>query len=63
MTPKPKSTEQYGIRWPSGSVFSYGSRELAEAALGDDPRRVGVLVVHEYEPGTANATEWREVED
>jgi|HubBroStandDraft_6_1064221.scaffolds.fasta_scaffold00062_13 hypothetical protein len=59
----PKLATQYGIRWPTGSVFCFGSRELAEAALGEDPRRAGVLVVHEIEPGTPNATEWREVED
>jgi hypothetical protein len=61
---KPKSPSvQYGIRWPTGSVFPFHSREDAETALREDGRGVGVLVVHEYEPGTANATGWREVED
>ena len=56
--------QQYGIRWGADNdvVFAYGSRALAEAALGEDGRSVGILVVHEYEPGTPNATEWREVE-
>ena len=66
MAAKPKnlSAQQYGIRWGADSdvVFAYGSRALAEAALGEDGRSVGILVVHEYEPGTPNATEWREVE-
>ena len=52
---------QYGIRWPTGSVFAFPSREAAEGALREDGRGVGVLVVHEYEPGTSNSTEWAEV--
>jgi hypothetical protein len=48
---------QFGIRWPAGSVFAHPSRESAEAALKADGRGIGVLVVHEYEPGTPNATE------
>jgi hypothetical protein len=56
--------EQYGIRWGSDSpVFAFGSRAIAEQALADDGRGIGVLVVHEYEPHTPNSTEWREVED
>jgi hypothetical protein len=57
--------QQYGIRWGADNdvVFAYGSRPLAEAALGEDGRSIGILVVHEYEPGTPNCTEWREVED
>jgi hypothetical protein len=51
---------QFGIRWPTGSVFAFGSREGAEKALAEDGREVGVLVVHEFEPGTANSSEWRE---
>ena len=54
--------QQYGIRWPTGSVFAFRSRGDAEAALAEDGRGIGVLVVHEYEPGTSNATEWREVD-
>ena len=53
--------EQYGIRWPTGSVFAFGSREEAEVALREDGRGIGVLVACEYEPGTAKSTEWREV--
>jgi hypothetical protein len=53
---------QYGIRWDAGSVFSYSSREAAEAALAADGRGIGTLVVHDIEPGTPNASEWREVE-
>jgi hypothetical protein len=66
---KPTSTgyrlvqdQQYGIRWSADSVFAFNSREDAEAALREDGRGVGVLVVHEIEPGTPNSTEWREVE-
>ena len=57
------SAQQYGIRWGADNdvVFAYGSRPLAEAALGEDGRSIGILVVHEYEPGTPNSTEWREV--
>ncbi len=54
--------QQYGIRWPTGSVFSFASREAAEVSLREDVRGAGVLVVHEIEPGTPNCTEWREVE-
>ena len=63
MTAKPKkpTAQQYGVRWPTGSVFAYASREAAETALAEDGRGIGVLVVHEYEPGTPNSTEWREV--
>jgi hypothetical protein len=53
--------QQYGIRWSTGSVFAFNSREDAEAALRKDGRGVGVLVVHDIEPGTPNSTEWREV--
>jgi hypothetical protein len=53
--------QQYGIRWSTGSVFAFNSREDAEAALRKDGRGVGVLVVHDIEPGTPNAAEWREV--
>jgi len=53
--------QQYGIRWPTGSVFSFASRQAAEAALDEDGRGVGVLVVQDIEPGTANSTEWRAV--
>jgi hypothetical protein len=56
------SDTQYGIRWPTGSVFAFGSREEAESELAADGRGIGVLVMQEYEPGTPNATEWREVE-
>lgn len=52
---------QYGVRWPTGSVFAFPSREAAEDALREDGRDVGVLVVCEYEPGTDRSTEWREV--
>jgi len=64
MTPKPKNlnAQQYGIRWPSGVVFPFTSREAAEASLREDGRGVGVLVVHDIEPGTPNCTEWREAE-
>ena len=55
------SGTQYGIRWPTGSVFAFPSRDAAEAYLARNARLPGVLVVHEYEPGTPNATEWREV--
>lgn len=54
---------QYGIRWPTDSVFAFSSRGEAEQALVDDGRGIGVLVVHGYEPHTSNATEWQEVED
>lgn len=60
--PKNQIFQQYGIRWPTGVVFPFISREAAEASLVEDGRGVGVLVVHEYEPGTPNATEWREVQ-
>ena len=60
--PQNPNTRQYGIRWPTGSVFAFSSQEAAEAALREDGRGVGVLVVHDIEPGTPNATEWREVE-
>ena len=53
--------QQYGIRWPTGSVFAFGSQDEAEAELDRDGRGFGVLVVHEYEAGTPNCTEWREV--
>ena len=56
-----KRGTQYGIRWPTGSVFAFPSREAAEAYLAANARLLGVLVVHEYEPGTPDATEWREV--
>ncbi len=56
-----KRGTQYGIRWPTGSVFAFPSREAAEAYLAANARLLGVLVIHEYEAGTANATEWREV--
>lgn len=55
---------QYGVQYkPSGHVFAFPSREAAEAELARDGRGIAVLVVHEYEPGTSNCTEWREVED
>ena len=58
---------QYGVRWPTGSVFSFSSRDEAEWELAHGgpawtSTTPGVLVVHEYEPGTSNCTEWREVE-
>jgi hypothetical protein len=53
---------QYGVRWATGSVFAFPSREAAEGALNETGRSGGVLVVHEYEPDTPNCTEWREVE-
>jgi len=56
-----KRGTQYGIRWPTGSVFAFPSREAAEEYLAANGRLLGVLVIHEYEAGTANATEWREV--
>jgi len=59
---KPATQQQYGVRWLTGVVFPYNCREDAEAALvPEHGRGAGVLVVREYEPGTANATEWREV--
>lgn len=54
---------QFGIRWPTGSVFAYGSRQDAEKLLAEDGRGLGVLVVCDYEPGTSNATEWREAKE
>ena len=58
--PENLSVQQYGVRWPTGSVFSYASRKDAEAALREDGTGFGILVVHEIEPGTPNCTEWRE---
>jgi len=52
---------QYGIRWPTGSVFAFPSRKATEDALCEDGRGIGVLVVYEYEPGTDRSTEWKEV--
>lgn len=59
---KPTIVQQYGIRWQSGIVFSFGSREDAEAALRKDGRGVGVLVVHEGIPGRPadKWTPWQE---
>jgi hypothetical protein len=57
------SEKQYGIRWSTGGVSAFRSREDAEAYLSDNLRNGAVLVVCEYEPGTAKATEWHEVED
>src|ERR1017187_9163461 len=50
------SAQQYGIRWGADNdvVFAYGSRPLAEAALGEEGRSIGILVVHEYEA----ASDW-----
>lgn len=47
---------QYGVRWPTGSVFSFSSRDEAEWELAHGgpawtSTTPGVLVVHEYEPG------------
>ena len=56
-----KRGTQYGIRWLTGSVFAFPSRDAAEAYLAANGRLLGLLVVHEYEPGTPDATEWREV--
>jgi hypothetical protein len=53
---------QYGIRWPTESVFAFPSREAAEEALAE-MGGAGVLVACEYEPDTPNATPWHEVED
>jgi hypothetical protein len=55
--------QQYGIRWPTGVVFAFPSRREAEAELAEDGRGIGELVVHEYERGTSNSTEWRPVEE
>lgn len=62
MKQEPRKLSQYGVRWPTGSVFCYSSRNAAEGALDKDGRNVGVLVVRDYEPDTSNCTDWREVE-
>ena len=58
---------QYGIRYDAtGPVFAFPSRAEAQQEQRERARSGlswGVLVVHEYEPGTPNSTEWREVED
>lgn len=53
---------QYGIRWPTGSVFAFPSRSAAEDALREDGRGIGVLVAHEYEPSTSSSEDWHEVQ-
>ena len=55
--------QQYGIRWATGSVFPFSSRQEAETTLREDDRGTGVLVVCDYEPGTPRRTEWRPVTD
>jgi hypothetical protein len=59
------SAQQFGVRWGTDNdvVFAYPSREDAWTAIREDSRGIGILVVHEYEPGTPNSTEWRAVED
>ena len=52
---------QYGVRWPTGSVFAFPSREAAEDALREDGRGIGVLVACEYEPGASRSTDWEAV--
>lgn len=61
---RPKITRQYGIRWPTGVVFAYSSREDAEQALSDDGRGIGTLVVIEYVPGQPRSEEadWQDVQ-
>ena len=41
---------QYGVRWPTGTVFPFRSRRDAEDALCEDGRNVGALVACEYAP-------------
>jgi hypothetical protein len=61
---KPEIKQQYGIRWPTGSVFAFQSREDAEEGLRKDGRGIGALVVMSYDPATHKAvSEWQEVED
>ena len=51
---------QYGVRWlPDGPVFAYDHRRDAEYEMREKGR--GVLMAHDYEPGTSNSTGWYEV--
>jgi hypothetical protein len=60
---KPEIVQQYGIRWPTGVVFAFRTRDDAQTELRVDGRGIGVLVVHEGVPGQYGWTEWEEVED
>lgn len=59
------TVQQFGARWSTGIVFSYGSREDAEADIQRKPPGAGVLMVHEGVPGATEAewTPWVEVRD
>jgi hypothetical protein len=61
---QPEIRQQYGIRWQTGVVFAFRSRQEAEDALREDGRGVRVLVVHSYD-ATAHTSisDWQEVED
>lgn len=62
---QPKIMQQYGVRWPTGVVFSFASRADAERILDQarEEGRDGTLVVHEGIPGRPEHewTAWQEV--
>jgi hypothetical protein len=57
-----KIVQQYGVRWSTGAVFSYPSRAVAEAAIAENAKGCGVLVVHEGIAGRPESewTNWEE---
>ena len=57
-----KRGTQYGIRWPTGSVFAFPSRDAAERVPGPlMPASWACWWFTSTSRGTAEATEWREV--